>query len=363
MFYEERQIHNLLKCPNCKGNLDDARLLPCCEETICHNCLENYILDKTKNTNRYKCIVCKNVSELPEHRHFPHNKFISKIASEHPKEVYRSELVENLKIYIRNFENNKQSMYKFVDDGVTLLKDHCDNIKNEVNKTSQAMITNIQACCEEYMHRIHKYEIETTIKLEQIKEVAINKSIKASDEFNKRWTEYLNNSMISTSEIQTALQQGEDLDFRLQKESNSMKSLLFDGVLIYEPDKNLLTFKEILGPLKLIDKKDEKKVDDIVCTRTLTGHKEWIRCIRRLSKNGNTVASGSDDYMIKIWNLETGECIKTLRGHEDSVTCFEMYDEKLISGSWDGLIKIWDLKKNECIQNLEGHTYRVIWVY
>ncbi len=359
MFYEERQIHNLLKCPSCKGNLEDARLLPCCEETICHSCLDSFILDKAKNTNRYKCIICKSVNDLPEHRHFPHNKFISKIASEHPKEVYRSELVENLKIYIRNFENNKQSMYKFVDDGLVLLKDHCSTIRNEVNKTSQTLIANIQACCEEYLHRIHKYEIDTALKLEHIKEVEIKKSIKASDEFNSRWMEYLNNSMISTADIQAALKQAEELDVRLQKEGDSMKRLLFDGVMVYEPDKNLMTLKEILGSLKLIDKKEEKKAEDMVCTRTLTGHKEWIRCIRRLTKNGSMVASGSDDYMIKIWDLDTGECVRTLRGHEDSVTCFEMHEEKLISGSWDGLIKVWDLKKNECVQNLEGHTYRV----
>ena len=84
MFYEANQIHNLLKCPNCKGALQDARLLPCCEETICSLCLETQILDKHK-LNKYKCIVCKNTHEMPENRHFASNKFINKVFQERPK--------------------------------------------------------------------------------------------------------------------------------------------------------------------------------------------------------------------------------------------------------------------------------------
>lgn len=101
----------------------------------------------------------------------------------------------------------------------------------------------------------------------------------------------------------------------------------------------------------------------MVCTRTMNGHKEWIRCIRYLTKHRGMIVSGSDDYMIKIWNVETGECLNTLRGHEDSVTCFELCDDKLMSGSWDGTIKVWDLNRNECVKTLNGHTYRVMFFY
>jgi F-box/WD-40 domain protein 7 len=95
----------------------------------------------------------------------------------------------------------------------------------------------------------------------------------------------------------------------------------------------------------------------MICTKTFEGHREWIRCIKCISKY--KLISGSDDYSIKVWNLETGECLRTLKGHEDSVTCFEFLDEKLISGSWDGTIKIWDLSKYECLKTLVGHSYRV----
>ena len=33
------------------------------------------------------------------------------------------------------------------------------------------------------------------------------------------------------------------------------------------------------------------------------------------SPDGSQLASGSDDYSVKLWSAETGECLKTLAGH------------------------------------------------
>lgn len=39
----------------------------------------------------------------------------------------------------------------------------------------------------------------------------------------------------------------------------------------------------------------------------------------RPSPDGTTLASGSDDATIKLWNPNTGECLRTLEGHGDYV--------------------------------------------
>ena len=357
MFYEEKQINNLLKCPNCKEELNEPRLLPCCEETICINCVEQ-LLEKSKNmyANKYKCIICKTVNELPPERKFPNNKFISKIQSEQPKEIYRSELVENLKAYLKGFDSNKLFLNKCVDDGVVLIKEHCMALRNELSKATQSLLQLIQVFSDEYLKQINSYESETTLKLDHIKQVDVKKSTELSEDFYEKWSSYLNNSIIKTSEIELAIGQASELDKKLKYENELLKKLLFDGFLVFESNPKLVQ-PDLLGNLKFINKKLDQNIDTIICTKTLEGHKEWIRCIKSFSKY--RLISGSDDYLIKIWSLETGECLKTLRGHEDSVTCFEYYEDKLISGSWDGSIKIWDLKKNECIKTLLGHSYRV----
>jgi len=50
----------------------------------------------------------------------------------------------------------------------------------------------------------------------------------------------------------------------------------------------------------------------------LLGHTDWVLSVA-ISNDGKKVVSGSDDLSIKIWNLETCEEIKTLKGHTAGV--------------------------------------------
>ena len=57
------------------------------------------------------------------------------------------------------------------------------------------------------------------------------------------------------------------------------------------------------------------------------------------------VFSGSLDSIIKLWELESCECIKTFIGHQDSVTCIKnVLNDKLISEDATGVIKIWRIE-------------------
>ena len=82
------------------------------------------------------------------------------------------------------------------------------------------------------------------------------------------------------------------------------------------------------------------------------GHK---RSINDIIIHQNTLISSSDDHTIKIWNLETGECIKTLIGHSLWVRNMLIFQNKLISCASDKTIKICDLNSFECIKTLKGH--------
>ena len=50
--------------------------------------------------------------------------------------------------------------------------------------------------------------------------------------------------------------------------------------------------------------------------RTLRGHTDWIGRIA-WSPDGRLLASPSADKTIRLWDAETGECLRTLEGHED----------------------------------------------
>ena len=76
--------------------------------------------------------------------------------------------------------------------------------------------------------------------------------------------------------------------------------------------------------------------------RTLQGHSSWVASLA-ISPDGQTLASGSGDDTIKIWNLKKGNLIRTLSGHFYPVrsVVISPNGQTLISGSWDKTIKIW----------------------
>ena len=79
-------------------------------------------------------------------------------------------------------------------------------------------------------------------------------------------------------------------------------------------------------------------------TKVNNAHFEKVRCLA-ISPDGKMLASGSNDFEIKLWDLTTFELIKKLVGHALKVTCIQFKPESncLVSGSADNTIRVWDL--------------------
>jgi WD40 repeat protein len=77
------------------------------------------------------------------------------------------------------------------------------------------------------------------------------------------------------------------------------------------------------------------------------------------SKQILTALNAQDNPVIKIFDLETGFEVNTLRGHETPVTALALTPDGryAISASfWDGKIKIWELDSYTEIATLYGHN-------
>jgi WD40 repeat protein len=80
------------------------------------------------------------------------------------------------------------------------------------------------------------------------------------------------------------------------------------------------------------------------------------------SPDGRTLASGSFDNTIKLWASASGELLRTLTGHTNSVTfvAFSPDERMLASGSLDNTIKLWASASGELLRTLTGHTAAVV---
>jgi len=61
-------------------------------------------------------------------------------------------------------------------------------------------------------------------------------------------------------------------------------------------------------------------------------------------------------YLIQVWDYETGDFERTLKGHTDSVQdiSFDQTGKLLASCSADMTIKLWDFQGFECIRTMHG---------
>jgi F-box and WD-40 domain protein MET30 len=101
------------------------------------------------------------------------------------------------------------------------------------------------------------------------------------------------------------------------------------------------------------------------CTvRTLTGHTDGVMCLQfseTLSHPSFPVLmTGSYDRTVRVWNMETGQEIRCMRGHSRAVRALQFDDCKLITGSMDHTLRVWDWRTGRCIRTLEGHSEGVV---
>lgn len=92
---------------------------------------------------------------------------------------------------------------------------------------------------------------------------------------------------------------------------------------------------------------------DIRCIGKLNEHISYVNSVIQL--NNDSIATGSDDCSIKIWNPNTMTVLKTISNFSFPINCLlQLKDGRLLSGTYNSIF-IWDIVSFEEKGSLQGH--------
>ena len=77
-----------------------------------------------------------------------------------------------------------------------------------------------------------------------------------------------------------------------------------------------------------------------------------------ITPDGRRAVSASEDKTLRVWDLESGQSIRTLEGHSSRVTGVAITPDgrRAVSASDDKTLRVWDLESGQSLRTLEGHS-------
>jgi WD40 repeat protein len=106
--------------------------------------------------------------------------------------------------------------------------------------------------------------------------------------------------------------------------------------------------------------------------RRLQGHTSSVNGVS-FSVNGKLL-SGSIDVSLRLWDVRTGECLRTMLNNPEAATsqhpsweapfmvtsvCLSPDGRFGLSGSWDRSVRLWDVESGECLHVFHDHVRTV----
>ena len=110
------------------------------------------------------------------------------------------------------------------------------------------------------------------------------------------------------------------------------------------------------------DERGRQPVPGVTLFHTFKGHGAAVRCVA-FDPEGLTLASGSSDSTIKLWDLNSGKLLNTLEGHfQNSVfsLAFDFEGRTLVSGTNKGFIEQRETSRGEVFRAFERRCHGTV---
>ncbi|XP_053465105.1 WD repeat-containing protein 86 isoform X4 [Nycticebus coucang] len=94
------------------------------------------------------------------------------------------------------------------------------------------------------------------------------------------------------------------------------------------------------------------------CHQTLRGHTGAVLCLV-LDTPSRTAFTGSTDATVRTWDILSGEQLRVFREHQGSIICLELVNRLIYSGSADRTVKCWLADTGEHVCTFAAHRHSV----
>ena len=86
------------------------------------------------------------------------------------------------------------------------------------------------------------------------------------------------------------------------------------------------------------------------------GHTDWVKCLS-FSTDGQSIASGGSDRTIKLWDVHTGKELRTFTGSQQVFSVvFSSDGKKILSGGYDKTLQMWDIDTGKELMTFKGEV-------
>ena len=328
--------YNSIKCQfdDCGLILENPIRLVC-GNNICYNHLFGL-------ETKFKCFCCPKQHSLPDKGFVINDEIEEMIKNFNQSDPLRMQIDESLH-QISDLSNNYDKINLNI-----YIENYFNEIKNKVDLHREELIKEITERSEEMIRKLK--EKENKCKSNAVKLIKINLNLEIVDISLQE----MRRLDINRNELIEILDELNENKQNIETQIEQLKNdLLLGEIIEFNKTERNSSFGELI--IKNNDFVLSEKCRKLI--QTFNQHTDTVRSIQ-VDEKSNKLITSSDDMTIKIWNLETGECLKTLNNqHKNWITSVLMIqNSKFISGSWDKTIKLWDLNSFECLNTLTNDS-------
>jgi hypothetical protein len=260
MYYNKNKVINILNCKNCLERLDEPKILPR-GETICSFCTSSLVIvDKM-----FDCLVCKQKHKMLKNGLLI-NKSILEMLSIEPTKVSKDKVFVTFQDSLNNIQKNINLITNGVNNRDDYIKDHCIDLRNEVQLVTEEIIQQINNSNIQIINEIDDFEREQLRMSKEMKDLNFsskeyNNFLKEMKSFYDKNISCLNENLIKDSVYEELKKSVINMNNIAEVKIKNLKCINLGGrtMRFYPKWNNVI----VLGEKIIVD----TRIDSIILTK------------------------------------------------------------------------------------------------